>query len=124
MFSPNTVTENSLVFACSGPVGPCADGGMVAGVNSATETESAWFDTTMLLLCETFFKATRVSNKEMIENWRTEGSVRHMSRGFTLLHEVQHMLIATGDGEQAEDMKNPFFGILDDRHKDCYSATW
>ncbi|KAF4847921.1 hypothetical protein CGCSCA4_v005343 [Colletotrichum siamense] len=73
-FPPNTVTENSLVFGCSGATGPCADGAMVAGVNSATESQPAVFGTTMLLLCETFFDTTRASNKKMIENWRAEGS--------------------------------------------------
>ncbi|KAK1843827.1 hypothetical protein CCHR01_13532 [Colletotrichum chrysophilum] len=122
-FPPNTVTENSLVFGCSGATGPCADGAMVAGVNSATESQPAVFGTTMLLLCETFFDTTRASNKKMIENWRAEGSVGDMSRGFALVHEVQHMLIATGDGERADDLNNPFFGIVDDRSEDCYSAN-
>ncbi|OBR13429.1 Subtilase [Colletotrichum higginsianum IMI 349063] len=122
-FPPNTVTENSLVFGCSGATGPCADGAMVAGVNSATESQPAVFGTTMLLLCETFFDATRASNKKMIENWRAESSVGEMSRGFALVHEVQHMLLATGDGERADDLNNPFFGIVDDRSEDCYSAN-
>ncbi|GJC95899.1 subtilase [Colletotrichum higginsianum] len=113
-FPPNTVTENSLVFGCSGATGPCADGAMVAGVNSATESQPAVFGTTMLLLCETFFDAARASNKKMIENWRAESSVGEMSRGFALVHEVQHMLLATGDGERADDLDNPFFGIVDD----------
>ncbi|OHW98910.1 subtilisin-like serine protease pr1j [Colletotrichum incanum] len=122
-FPPNTVTDNSLVFGCSGATGPCADGAMVAGVNSATENAPAVFGATMLLLCETFFDKTRASNKQMIEHWRAESSVGDMSRGFALVHEVQHMLIATGDGERADDLDNPFYGFLDDRSRDCYSAN-
>ncbi|GKT89805.1 alkaline serine protease [Colletotrichum tofieldiae] len=121
---PNTVTDKSLVFGCSGATGPCADGAMVAGVNSATEDAPAVFGTTMLLLCETFFDKTRASNKQMIEHWRAELSVGDMSRGFALVHEVQHMLIATGDGERADDLDNPFYGFIDDRSQDCYSANW
>ncbi|KAF9871569.1 hypothetical protein CkaCkLH20_10980 [Colletotrichum karsti] len=122
-FPPNTVTDKSLVYGCSGTTGPCADGAMVAGVNSATESAPAVFGATMLLLCETFFDATRASNKQMIDHWRAESAVGSMSRGFSLVHEVQHMLIATGDGERADDLDNPFYGFLDDRSEDCYSAN-
>ncbi|KAK7448574.1 hypothetical protein CaCOL14_011780 [Colletotrichum acutatum] len=123
LFPPNTVTDKSLVFGCSGNNGPCADGQMVAGVQSATDTEAAVFGTTLLLLCETFFDKTRPTNQGMVKQWQAESAIGDMSKGFVLVHETQHMLIATGAGERADDLKNPFFRFLDDRSEDCYSAT-
>ncbi|KAK1710804.1 hypothetical protein BDP67DRAFT_407174, partial [Colletotrichum lupini] len=78
----------------------------------------------LLLLCETFFDKTRPTNQGMVKQWQAESAIGDMSKGFVLVHETQHMLIATGAGERADDLKNPFFGFLDDRSEDCYSATW
>ncbi|KAK2022909.1 hypothetical protein LX32DRAFT_497719, partial [Colletotrichum zoysiae] len=123
-FPPNTVSNSSLVIACppSSP-GPCTDQGMVAGVNSPTEDGPATFGVTLLALCPNFFDSSRPTNKQMIQSWRAQNSFDSMSPGFTLLHEVQHMLTATGPGERAEDLPNPFFDGNAETAQDCYSPS-
>ncbi|KAK1948815.1 hypothetical protein LY78DRAFT_687342 [Colletotrichum sublineola] len=123
-FPPNTVSNNSLVFACppSSP-GPCTDEGMVAGVNSPTEVGPATFGVTLLVLCPTFFDSRRSTNKQMIQAWKAQNQFDSVSPGFALVHEVQHMLIATGPGERAEDLPNPFFDGNTETAQDCYNPS-
>ncbi|KAK1993470.1 hypothetical protein LX36DRAFT_586282 [Colletotrichum falcatum] len=123
-FPPDTVGNNSLVFACppSSP-GPCSDGAMVAGVNSPTESGPSTFGVTLLVMCPTFFDSGRLTNAQMVQIWKAQNHFEAVSAGFSMLHEVQHMLIATGPGERAEDLPNPFFDGNTETAESCYTPS-
>ncbi|KAJ4121916.1 hypothetical protein NW765_004741 [Fusarium oxysporum] len=55
-----------------------------------------------------------------VQLWKTEHTLGdNLSRGFALVHEVQHMIQATeSEEERCDDLQDPF-----EDNKDCYSAS-
>lgn len=116
----STITESSLVYACPPPSEPVCDGNTVAAVQSATGSRAAVFGATLLVLCPDFF-GNKPNLDSAVQLWKTEHTLGdNLSRGFALVHEVQHMIQATeSEEERCDDLQDPF-----EDNKDCYSASW
>ncbi|EMT66953.1 hypothetical protein FOC4_g10003492 [Fusarium odoratissimum] len=115
----STITESSLVYACPPPSEPVCDGNTVAAVQSATGSRAAVFGATLLVLCPDFF-GNKPNLDSAVQLWKTEHTLGdNLSRGFALVHEVQHMIQATeSEEERCDDLQDPF-----EDNKDCYSAS-
>ncbi|RBR17559.1 hypothetical protein FVER53590_12078 [Fusarium verticillioides] len=114
-----TITESSLVYACPPASEPLCDGNTVAAVQSATGSRAAVFGATLLVLCPDFFE-NKPNLDSAVQLWKTEHTLGdNLSRGFALVHEVQHMMQATeSEEERCDDLQDPF-----EANKDCYSAS-
>ncbi|KAF5975961.1 hypothetical protein FCOIX_7403 [Fusarium coicis] len=114
-----TITESSLVYACPPASEPLCDGNTVAAVQSATGSRAAVFGATLLVLCPGFFE-NKPNLDSAVQLWKTEHTLGdNLSRGFALVHEVQHMMQATeSEEERCDDLQDPF-----EANKDCYSAS-
>ncbi|KAF4331992.1 hypothetical protein FBEOM_14220 [Fusarium beomiforme] len=114
-----TITESSLVYACPPAGEPVCDGNTVAAVQSRTGSRAAVFGATLLVLCPDFF-GNKPNLDSAVQLWKTEHTLGdNLSRGFALVHEVQHMMQGTeSEEERCDDLLDPF-----EDNKDCYSAS-
>ncbi|KAF5568523.1 hypothetical protein FPHYL_2771 [Fusarium phyllophilum] len=115
----STITESSLVYACPPASEPLCDGNTVAAAQSATGSRAAVFGATLLVLCPDLFE-NKPNLDSAVQLWKTEHTLGdNLSRGFALVHEVQHMMQATeSEEERCDDLQDPF-----EANKDCYSAS-
>ncbi|KAG5816552.1 hypothetical protein H9Q74_000851 [Fusarium xylarioides] len=115
----STITESSLVYACPPTSEPVCDGNTMAAVQSATGSRAAVFGATLLVLCPDFFE-NKPNLDSAVQLWKTEHTLGgNPSRGFALVHEVQHMMQATeSEEERCDDLQDPF-----EANRDCYSAS-
>ncbi|KAK1590661.1 uncharacterized protein LY79DRAFT_579670 [Colletotrichum navitas] len=98
------VTRNSIVYGCIDPFSSrhlCSN--TVAAVVSATAHKASYLDATVIYFCPSFFSSSIISETQMKNQWR-QGRDAKMSRGMVLLHELQHMAIATTDNEDCVDL--------------------
>ncbi|KAF5709920.1 hypothetical protein FMUND_9764 [Fusarium mundagurra] len=114
-----TITASSMVYACPPDSEESCEGDVVAAVDSATGSRAAAFGATVLIFCPAFFR-NRPNLDSAVQLWKTKHTLgAKLSRGFTLVHEVQHMMQATeSEEERCDDLQDPF-----DDNKNCYSAS-
>ncbi|KAF9784191.1 hypothetical protein IL306_008119 [Fusarium sp. DS 682] len=109
-----TITESSLVYACPPPGEPVCDGNTVAAVQSRTGSRAAVFGATLLVLCPDFF-GNKPNLDSAVQLWKTEHTLGdNLSRGFALVHEVQHMMQGTeSEAERCDDLQDPCYRLSD-----------
>ncbi|KAK1593548.1 uncharacterized protein LY79DRAFT_552205 [Colletotrichum navitas] len=103
-------TFNSIVYACP----PDNDSAKMCGPeNLATAIyeprgKSSTRGPTILGFCPTYFKhEVFAKNIDMVDNYRRDRKTDKPSRGFLLLHELQHISKATFPDPPAEDVDEP-----------------
>lgn len=118
-------TLNSIVYACP----PDNDSAKMCNPeNSATviykqRGKSATKRPTILGFCPTYFKhGVFAKNLDMVDNYRRDRKTDKPSRGFLLLHELQHISKATSPDPPAEDLDSPV--STSSKNIKCYSPEW
>ncbi|KAK2003128.1 hypothetical protein LX36DRAFT_651451 [Colletotrichum falcatum] len=108
-------TSNSLVYACppdNDSAKMCGPENLAAAVYEQRKQvqggRSALKGPTILGFCPTYFKhKVFTGNNDMIDNYRRHRKADKPSRGFLLLHELQHFSKATFPNPPAEDVDEP-----------------
>ncbi|KAK2051667.1 hypothetical protein LY76DRAFT_528119, partial [Colletotrichum caudatum] len=115
-------SDDSLVFACppatQSPAdicGPFTHAGVFEQFSQNSDGSVDFVGPTMLSLCPPFFQSTTTLD-QMVQTWKAGLTIEPMSRGFTLLHELQHMRKTTSPNPKADDVQNP-----NDSGSGCYS---
>ncbi|KAK2004226.1 hypothetical protein LX36DRAFT_480351 [Colletotrichum falcatum] len=120
-------TANSLAYTCPPASGEyasiCASDTVAAqqrlrSINSAGRTVPG---TTFLILCPRFFKR-RETNAQTIKMYKKDFGARgKVSKGYILLHELQHMEKATSPNPPADDLDDPLSYLHGGGQ--CYTAS-
>ncbi|EFQ36804.1 uncharacterized protein GLRG_11950 [Colletotrichum graminicola M1.001] len=101
---------NSLLYLCPPPGGLfselCEEDGM-ASVTTVKLRNGERAGPTILAACPTFFHNSIYTNDKMVASYRQSIDIAEYSRGFYLLHELQHMPKATSPEPPAIDVDNP-----------------
>ncbi|KAK1957330.1 hypothetical protein LY78DRAFT_592568 [Colletotrichum sublineola] len=106
-------TDNSLAYTCPPAVGEhasiCASDTVAAlqRLSSKTSAGDTVPGTTFFILCPRFFKSreTNAQTVEMYKEYFNAGG--KISKGYILLHELQHMEKATSPNLPADDLDDP-----------------
>ncbi|KAK1573952.1 uncharacterized protein LY79DRAFT_524915 [Colletotrichum navitas] len=115
---------DSLLYVCPSAASPLSDmcgssngESVVARVVTTHVANRHRVGPTVLIVCPAFFSRTGPTNAEMVRSYRQSIDTQNFSKGFFLLHELQHMPKATSPDPPAEDMPDPR-----DPSRDCYSV--
>ncbi|KAK2049606.1 hypothetical protein LZ31DRAFT_621113 [Colletotrichum somersetense] len=115
---------NSLLYVCPSQGKPlndhcnASDGGQpVAHIVITRNADRQRVGPTILIACPAFFDKKRLTNAQMVKSYRKNVDKGRHSKGFALLHEIQHMPKATSPGPPADDVADPR-----DSSEGCYSA--
>ncbi|KAK2028141.1 hypothetical protein LX32DRAFT_720965 [Colletotrichum zoysiae] len=109
---------NSLLYMCppvSGLLSDICEEGDGARVITTHRRNKQRVGPTIVALCPEFFSNRISTNAKMIESYRRDIYMENYSRGFYLLHELQHMPKATEPDPPAIDVKDL------NGDGDCYS---
>ncbi|KAK1994457.1 hypothetical protein LX36DRAFT_584322 [Colletotrichum falcatum] len=90
----------------------------VAHIVTARDAEGQRVGPTILISCPAFFDKKRSTNAQMVKSYRKDADKVFHSKGFVLLHELQHMPKATFPDPPAADVADPR-----NSSKGCYSSS-
>ncbi|KAK2051594.1 hypothetical protein LY76DRAFT_630453 [Colletotrichum caudatum] len=99
------VADHSIVYACPEKLHAiflCQDTA-AAVILEMGGKKPGMQDATVIYFCPDFFTSRLVSETEMKKEWK-QGSDAKLSRGMVLVHELQHMAVATTASEYCGDL--------------------